>query len=163
MKKILTVRQATNLAHDLTKKGKKIVLVGGCFDILHVGHVLFLEKAREKGDVLFVWVESDATIKQTKGPLRPIHTQKERATVVAALTCVDYVVALPHFTENKQYDNLVKMIKPAIIAATKGDPEVSHKKRSAKLIGATVSYVTKRIHNASTSHLAQRIQHEEQL
>ncbi|HSW97180.1 MAG TPA: adenylyltransferase/cytidyltransferase family protein [Candidatus Saccharimonadales bacterium] len=163
MKKILTVRQATNLAKELNKENKKIVLVGGCFDILHVGHVLFLEKAKEKGDVLFVWIESDETIRKSKGKLRPIHIQKERATVVAALYCVDYVVSLPHFTDNKHYDNLVKMIKPAIIAATKGDPEIIHKKRSAKLVGATVSYVTKRVNNASTSHLAQRIQQEEQL
>lgn len=163
MSKILTIRQATNLAKILNKNKKKIVLVGGCFDILHVGHVLFLEKAKAKGDILLVWIESDETIKRTKGEHRPIHTQKERATVVAALACVDYVVPLPHFIDNKHYDDLVQKLKPAIIAATKGDPEIIHKKRSAKLAGAIVSYVTKRVNNASTSSLAQRIQQEEHL
>lgn len=160
-KKILTVRQATTLAKKINGQGKRIVLVGGCFDILHVGHVLFLEKAKAKGDILFVWVESDESIRKSKGENRPIHTQKQRATVIAALACVDYVIPLPHFADNKHYDDLVKKIKPAIIAATKGDPEIIHKQRSAKLVGATVAYVTKRVSKASTSNLALRIQQED--
>lgn len=160
MKKLLTIKQAITLSRRLHMENKNIVLVGGCFDILHIGHVVFLEQAKKKGDVLFVWIESDETIKKQKGEKRPIHTQQNRAHVVAALACVDYVVLLPHFTQNEQYDNLVLNLKPAIIAATKGDPEIGHKKRSAKQVGAKVVYVTKRVTNASTSLLAKRIEQE---
>lgn len=160
MKKILSIDQAVAVSKGLSKEGKRIVLVGGCFDILHIGHVVFLEEAKKKGDVLLVWVESDETIKKQKGEQRPIHTQQDRAHVVAALECVDYVVLLPHFINNEQYDNLVMKLKPAIIAATKGDSEIGHKQRSAMQVGAKVVYVTKRVTNASTSNLAKRIEQE---
>lgn len=160
MKKILTDKQAIALANELRQQEKQIVLVGGCFDILHLGHILFLEKAKEKGEILFVWVEPDETIRQRKGKHRPIHTQQERAQVIAALACVDYVILLPHFTTNAEYDSLVKDIKPAIIAATQGDPEIMHKQRSAKAAGAEIIYVTKNIQGKSTTRLAELVAQE---
>ncbi len=161
MEKIVAIKQAITLSKTTREGGKKVVLAGGCFDILHLGHVLFLQKAKSKGDALFVLVENDRVIKNRKGEQRPIHTQKERALVLAALTCVDAVILLPYFTRDKQYDSLVKRIKPAIIAATKGDTEIVHKKRSAKLAGATVVYVTKRVGNKSSSRLAALVAREE--
>jgi rfaE bifunctional protein nucleotidyltransferase chain/domain len=160
MNKILTEKQAIRLAEQLNEQSKDIVLVGGCFDILHLGHILFLEKAKEKGEILFVWIEPDETIRQRKGEHRPIHTQQERAQVIAALACVDYVILLPHFTTNVEYDNLVKNIKPAIIAATEGDPEIMHKQRSAKAAGAQIIYVTKNIKGKSTTRLAELVAQE---
>lgn len=161
MKKILSPRQAIKQSNALKKQHKRMVLVGGCFDILHIGHVLFLEKAKEKGDILFVWVEHDQVIKQRKGDTRPIHTQKDRAKVLAALACVNYVIMIPPLTTNQEYDTLVMKLKPAIIAATKGDPERIHKKRSAKLVGAEVVYVTRKLSNTSTSRVARLVAQEE--
>ena len=73
-------------------KGKKIVLANGCFDILHVGHLRYLEAAQALGDVLVVAVNSDASIRKIKDPGRPILTEDERVALVSALRCVDYVV-----------------------------------------------------------------------
>ncbi len=72
--------------------GKKVVFTNGCFDILHLGHVRYLSYARSLGDLLVVGVNSDASVRRNKGPLRPIVGQEDRAALLLALRCVDYVV-----------------------------------------------------------------------
>lgn len=76
---------------ELKAQGKRIVSTNGCFDILHVGHVRFLQAARSLGDVLVVGVNSDDSVKRLKGPTRPVIGQGDRAEILAALACVDYV------------------------------------------------------------------------
>jgi len=151
MNKILSTNQAIEEANKLNKQDKRIVLAGGCFDILHIGHITYLDKAKKQGDYLFVFVESDASIKQRKGTNRPINTQDDRAHILAHLTMVDYVIKLPEFTDNRNYDDLVIQIKPAIIATTAGDSNRSHKERQAKLVKAKVVDVTDAIQNKSTT------------
>ena len=75
----------------LKKKGKKIVFTNGCFDLLHIGHVRYLEAARAEGDVLVVGMNSDSSVRKIKGPGRPIVPEDQRAEVLAALACVDFV------------------------------------------------------------------------
>src|SRR5258708_2559142 len=157
MSRILTIKQAIETSKQLTAKNKRIVLAGGVFDILHPGHITFLEKAKEQGDVLLVWVEDDTLVKKRKGPDRPVHTQQDRARVLAALSAVDYVLLLPELLNNESYDHLVKNLKPAIIAATKDDPVIAHKQRQAKLIGAKLAIVTERIKEHSTSRLIKQL------
>lgn len=135
---------------------KKIVLVGGCFDVLHPGHVIFLEKAKKCGDKLVVLLESDEKVKKLKGVKRPVHNQKERARVLSALKSVDHVVLLPTIEKEKQYDEIVRKIKPDIIAAVKGDPNARYHLRSAKKVGAKIKYVTKIIGDHSTSRILNR-------
>lgn len=154
MKKIINIKVAINTAEKLHKQDKTIVVAGGCFDILHPGHILFLEKAKQQGDILFVMLESDNTIKLTKGNNRPIHTQKDRALALAALNTVNYIILLTPFKKDSDYDNLLSKIKPTIIATTTGDPKKFHKERQAKLIGINVVEVIKRIEDKSTSNLA---------
>lgn len=132
---------------------KKVVLVGGCFDVLHPGHVIFLEKAKKQGDLLVVLLESDQKAKKLKGIKRPVHNQKERAQVLLALKSVDKVIPLPFMTTEKEYDDLILKIKPDVICATKGHPSSSHYQRSAKLCGAKIKYVTKVVGNHSTSRI----------
>lgn len=132
---------------------KKVVLVGGCFDVLHPGHITFLEKAKKMGDFLVVLLESDEKIKKIKGNGRPIYSQKERAEVLEALKVVDKVVMLPLLESEASYDRLVKKIKPDIIATTLKDPQIHHKKRTAKLVGAKLKFVTKRIDKFSTTEI----------
>jgi len=72
-------------------KGLRLVVTNGCFDILHLGHVTYLEAARQQGDLLLVGVNSDAAVRELKGPDRPINSETDRASVVAALGCVDAV------------------------------------------------------------------------
>lgn len=151
--KIVSTAKAIELAKRIRKERKSIVLAGGCFDVLHIGHIRFLEKAKVQGDTLFVLLESDEMIKRTKGNHRPINTQIDRAEVLAALSTVDYVVLLPLLQNDEEYDRLVIQLKPAIIATTKGDREKFHKERAAKLIAAEVIEVINAISNQSTSRL----------
>lgn len=94
------------------KRGGRIVLANGCFDLLHVGHVRYLEGARKEGDVLVVAVNSDASVRDLKGPGRPVLPEKARAELVAALQAVDYVV---RFGEGS-VEELLREIRPAVHA-----------------------------------------------
>lgn len=132
---------------------KTVVLVGGCFDVLHPGHVLFLEKAKEMGDKLVVLLESDQTVRQLKGAGRPIHSQRERAKILLALRFVDQVVQIPFMRDDTQYDRLIKKLKPDIIAVTKGYGNIDHHQRVARLVGAKLKYVTSVYGKYSTSRL----------
>ena len=134
-------------------KGKKIVLVGGCFDVLHPGHIVFLQKARQAGDKLIVLLESDEKIKKLKGSKRPVHTQKEREVILKALKMVDLVIPLPYLKEDLEYEVFIKKIKPDIIAATLGSLDNHHKERIAKATGAKLKYVTKIIGDYSTTNI----------
>lgn len=117
-------------------EGKKTVLVGGCFDILHYGHVRFLSQAKAKGEVLIVALESDEFIRQIKKK-KPIHTQEQRAEILAHLDLVDMIILLPLFGE-KDYLDMVQMIHPDIIALTKGDKHSTEKSNQAQKVGASI-------------------------
>ena len=93
-------------------KGKKVVLANGCFDILHVGHLRYLEGARALGDVLVVAINSDRSVQNLKGPGRPILNETERAALVSALRCVDHVVVFDEPNVNRVLD----VLRPAIHA-----------------------------------------------
>ncbi len=157
MNKILSIKQVTSEIKHLRKNGKKIVLAGGCFDILHNGHIAFLKMAKKQGDVLFVFLESDEKIRQLKGAGRPINSQPVRASLLSFLSSVDYVLPLPFFKDNLAYDRLVKKIKPDIIATTKGEAANIHIRRQAVAVNARVCEVTERIPNQSSSRFASSI------
>lgn len=90
--KIKTQQEIATLAKELKHQGKKMVTTNGTFDILHVGHVRTLQASKKLGDVLIVGLNSDASVKQYKGNSRPFNSEKDRAEVLSALGCVDYVV-----------------------------------------------------------------------
>ena len=110
MGKIKTAKEVGAIAESLRKGGRKIVTTNGVFDILHLGHITYLQKARELGDVLIVGVNSDASVKRIKGPKRPLNDELSRAACLASLECVDYVVV---FNEDDPI-NLLSNIKPHI-------------------------------------------------
>ena len=93
------------------KNGKKVVFTNGCFDILHVGHVKYLQIAKSFGDVLIVGLNSDASVSRLKGPTRPVNVAEDRAYLLAALEAVDFVVP---FEEDTPYE-LIKMIAPDVL------------------------------------------------
>jgi len=109
---IKTDNEIDQLVKELKLKNKKIVFTNGCFDILHIGHVKYLEKAKKLGDILIVGLNSDESIKSIKGVKRPINPLEDRACIVAALESVDYVVP---FNEDTPY-NLIKLITPDVLA-----------------------------------------------
>lgn len=157
MNKSIDPKTATAISQKLRNEGKTIVLVGGCFDVLHSGHRQFLKKAKEQGDVLFVMLESDATIKQMKGENRPVNAQRTRARALAKIPLVDYIISLPSPMTHAQYDNLVFTLKPAIIATTTGDPYRMHKERQAKKMNARVVDVIERIPDLSTTKIVEKV------
>ncbi len=160
MKNVLDINEATKLSKQLKSEGKTIILVGGCFDILHPGHVQFLKSAKEKGDVLLVTLESDRKITDLKGSERPLHTQEERAFMLTSLKYVDHGILLPFFSRNEQYDELITRIKPDVIATTENDSHILHKKRQAKRINAKVIEVIKYIPHKSTTRLLKALEKE---
>jgi len=107
-KHIKTQIEIAALSEELKSKGKKIVFTNGCFDLLHVGHISFLETAKSFGDVLILGLNSDRSVTTLKGKERPISIQADRAYILAALEVVDYVVI---FDEDTPYE-LIKAIKP---------------------------------------------------
>lgn len=90
--KVVTLESLDTILTDLRQKGKTIVTTNGSFDILHIGHIRYLQESRKLGDVLVVGINSDASVKSYKGPKRPINAEAERAEALVALSCVDYVV-----------------------------------------------------------------------
>lgn len=132
---------------------KIAVLTGGCFDLLHYGHISFLESAKELGNHLIVALESDENVRYAKGPSRPIHTQKQRKHMLSALSFVDEVIELPPMKTDTEYNDLVSRIRPNIIAVTEGDPIKDKKEKQAISIHATLVEIPK-IHTPSTSQLA---------
>ncbi|MBW1770961.1 MAG: D-glycero-beta-D-manno-heptose 1-phosphate adenylyltransferase, partial [Deltaproteobacteria bacterium] len=89
--KILEREALKKTVRSLKKGGKKIAFTNGCFELLHVGHVQYLQAARAEGDILVVGMNSDHSVRQIKGPRRPVVPENERAEVLASLACVDFV------------------------------------------------------------------------
>ena len=110
--KIKTRKELLRIIKDLKAKGKRIVFTNGCFDLLHIGHVRYLEKAKGLGDVLFVGVNSDSSIRKLKGPKRPILSEEERAEILSGLGCVDYVTLFDEIDPLK----LITSLQPDVLA-----------------------------------------------
>jgi D-glycero-beta-D-manno-heptose 1-phosphate adenylyltransferase len=110
--KILSREGLVEVLREHRRRRRKIVLANGVFDLLHVGHVRYLQHARKEGDVLVVAVNSDSSARARKGEGRPIMTERARAAVVAALACVDYVVIFDEIDVNE----LLRQIRPDVHA-----------------------------------------------
>ena len=109
--KVLDRNTLEEKVDSLRKAGKRVVFTNGCFDLLHIGHVRLLQKAREKGDFLVVAVNSDSSVRQIKESGRPVMPEDQRAEVVAALGCVDWVTI---FDEPDPLD-LIRLLKPDVL------------------------------------------------
>ncbi|PHS18750.1 MAG: D-glycero-beta-D-manno-heptose 1-phosphate adenylyltransferase [Blastopirellula sp.] len=110
-KKIVTQDQITRIAEEHRRRGQKIVFTNGCFDLLHFGHVTNLNQSSQMGDLLVIGLNSDRSVSDLKGPQRPIISENERAAMLAALSCVAYVVI---FDEETPYD-LIAAVRPDIL------------------------------------------------
>lgn len=110
--KIISSASLKKLGDFLRRQGRKIVFTNGTFDILHLGHVTYLQKAKDCGDVLVVGVNSDASVKSYKSPDRPLNPERDRMVVLAALACVDYVALFEEPTPLK----LILNLRPHVLA-----------------------------------------------
>jgi D-beta-D-heptose 7-phosphate kinase/D-beta-D-heptose 1-phosphate adenosyltransferase len=111
MGRIAGRREAAALAAGLRRRGARVVFTNGVFDLLHVGHLRYLQQARALGDALIVGLNSDRSVRQVKGPARPITVEAERAEILEALACVDGVVI---FDEPTPHD-LIEALQPDIL------------------------------------------------
>lgn len=134
--------------------GDRVVLAGGCFDLLHYGHYSFLVAARARGDRLVIALEPDEFILRRK-KRTPVHTQRQRAEILAGLEMVSHVILLPLYASDSQYAQLVSTVRPSVIAVTAGDVNLSRKQAQAAAIGAEVVEVVPKIETFSSSSIIQ--------
>ena len=160
MNKIIGIKKAPQHAAEDKRKGYKIILAGGCFDILHIGHLKFLEKAKKLGGKLFILLESDEKVKLLKGKDRPIFNQADRAEVLSKLSDVDVIIKLPPFSEDQDYINLVADISPDIIAVAENDPIISKKRKQAEKLNSRLELIPF-VRTLSSSRLAEILSREQ--
>lgn len=115
---IKNFNELINIRIELKKQNKKVVFTNGVFDLLHTGHVDYLTKAKQKGDVLIVAVNSDLSVKKIKGELRPIVPQDERAFIISSLKPVDYVFL---FNEETPYEVIKQLVPDVLIKGADWD------------------------------------------
>jgi rfaE bifunctional protein nucleotidyltransferase chain/domain len=109
-RKILSIEELASVSEQLRSDAKKLVVTNGCFDLLHVGHVRYLQAARARGDALAVGVNGDASVRALKGESRPLNSERDRAEVLAALECVDYVAVFPEVRATR----FLEQVRPAV-------------------------------------------------
>ena len=151
--KIIKRQNAFKVLKNNTETGQSIVFTNGCFDILHSGHVSLLERAKSLGDILFLALNTDESVKRLKGEKRPINDQKERARIVAGLEAVDYVTFFSEDTPKK----IIKEVNPDILVKG-GDykpEEVIGRKHVEKSGGEVITLPLKK--GKSTTNLIDKI------
>ena len=110
--RIVTAEELARLRDEADRAGRRLVFTNGCFDLLHAGHVRYLQQARELGDALAVGLNTDRSVRELKGEGRPINRQDDRAEVLAALGCVDYVVIF----DGKRATDVLRTVRPHVYA-----------------------------------------------
>lgn len=155
-KRVLYSPELEETAQRLRSAGHRLVLTNGCFDLLHVGHLSSLEEARSLGDVLFVGVNADSTVSLLKGADRPIMPAVERAEILAALRCVDYVTIFEELTPQE----LIRRIRPHVhVKGAEYGPTGTKALPEAELVrqlGGEVRFV-KMVPPHSSTRLAERL------
>ena len=119
--KCMTLGEARQRASDCRRRGQALVFTNGCFDWLHAGHVLYLQQARAAGDVLFVGLNSDASMRAIKDPGRPLNGQDHRAAVLAGLACVDGIILF----DDPDPRILIETIAPDVLVKGADWPETA--------------------------------------
>lgn len=158
VEKMKTLEEAAEVAKRLKNEGKKIVTTNGSFDILHAGHLDQLEEAKEQGDVLFVGLNSDVSVREGKGKDRPYLPEQARAAMLAALVCVDYVVTIDASYGGGVPQALIRAVKPYIHVngPDYGAPELWVEWPVMQEVGAK-GYTTPRRNTLSTTRLIAKI------
>ncbi len=150
--KILSVEEMMEKRKDLQKENRSLVFTNGCFDIIHTGHVDYLSFARSQGDALVVGLNSDSSVKRNKGEHRPIVQEQDRARVVAALECVDYVVM---FDEDEPADIIGRILPDILVKGEDWSHYVSGRDVVEKNGGKVV--LAKMIEGRSTTDIIGKI------
>lgn len=150
--KIKSLAELLAELHTLRKDKKKIIAISGTFDILHRGHIYFLEKAKKSGDVLVALLNSNSSVKKYKSPLRPINDEMSRSRVLAALVCVDFVVIFQETTPVK----LLQKIRPHIFCQGEDWGKNCPEKPVVEKYGGKIKII-KKVKGFSTSNIINKI------
>ena len=153
MKKLYTLSRLTKIIQEHKKRGQKVVLANGCFDLIHVGHIRYLKESKKKGDVLVLALNSDSSIRKLKGEGRPILNQKERVDIASSFYFIDYIT----FFDEPNVEKVLLALKPNIHA--KGSDyteETVPEKETVKGYGGTIA-ITGGPKIKSTSQLIKEI------
>ncbi|MBO0798244.1 MAG: D-glycero-beta-D-manno-heptose 1-phosphate adenylyltransferase [Blastocatellia bacterium] len=153
MGEVLSLKQMLSERERLRSQKRKVVFTNGCFDLIHPGHVRILREARSLGDALIVAINSDRSVRELKGPNRPILNENERAEVLAALACVDYVITFDDVLPRET----IKAIRPDVLVKG-GDytPDTIVGRAEVEAMGGEVKSLSF-IEGFSTSELIERI------
>jgi rfaE bifunctional protein nucleotidyltransferase chain/domain len=136
LKKLHTLSRLTRIIQEHKKRGQKVVLANGCFDLIHVGHIRYLKESKKKGDILVLALNSDSSIRKLKGEGRPILNQKERAVIASSFYFIDYIT----FFDEPNVEKVLLALKPDIHA--KGSDyteETVPEKETVKGYGGTIA------------------------
>jgi rfaE bifunctional protein nucleotidyltransferase chain/domain len=137
LEKLKSPEELAAISERMGAEGRKLVFTNGCFDLLHVGHVRYLQQARALGDALLIAVNGDASVRALKGPTRPVNQEQDRAEVLAALDCVDFLTVF----HSERVTDLVKHIRPQVYAKG-GDYTVESldpgERKTLKEVGAEI-------------------------
>ncbi|MFH0953270.1 MAG: D-glycero-beta-D-manno-heptose 1-phosphate adenylyltransferase [Verrucomicrobiota bacterium] len=150
--KIVSRKAARGIVQRLRKRGRKVVFTNGAFDLLHAGHVSYLQFARRQGDVLVVGLNSDASVRRYKGERRPINPEKDRARVLAALECVDYVVI---FGEDEPAELIAELLPDVLVKGLDWAHYVSGRETVEKHGGRVV--LARMLRGRSTTQMIERM------
>lgn len=151
--KIKKAGELIKITGRLRAAGKRIVFTNGCFDLLHYGHVQYLEDAKKKGDVLIVAINSDASVRKIKGKKRPLVNARDRLKTVAALESVDYVISFSEDTPLK----LIRLLNPDILVKGADWDKKKIVGRDAVLGSGGKIYTLKFVPSRSTTNLIKKI------
>jgi len=153
LKKLYTLSQLTKIIQEHKKRGQKVVLANGCFDLIHIGHIRYLKESKKKGDILVLALNSDSSIRKLKGEGRPILNQEERADIASSFYFIDYIT----FFDEPNVEKVLLALKPDIHA--KGSDyteETVPEKETVKGYGGTIA-ITGGPKIKSTSQLIKEI------
>ncbi len=136
--KLVTLERALELREEARRQDKSVVFTNGCFDLLHVGHIRYLVGAADEGDILFVALNSDRSVRTLKGDGRPLFPAEERAEIISALECVDAVLIF----DDSSVDRLLRQLRPNVHAkGTDYAPDTVPERETVKAYGGRIAIV----------------------
>ena len=136
--KLVTLERALELREEARRQDKSVVFTNGCFDLLHVGHIRYLAGAADEGEILFVALNSDRSVRTLKGDGRPLFPAQERAEIISALECVDAVLIF----DDARVDRLLQQLRPEVHAkGTDYAPETVPERETVKAYGGRIAIV----------------------
>ena len=137
-RKLVTLERALELREEARRQDKSVVFTNGCFDLLHVGHIRYLVGAADEGDILFVALNSDRSVRTLKGDGRPLFPAEERAEIISALECVDAVLIF----DDSSVDRLLRQLRPNVHAkGTDYAPDTVPERETVKAYGGRIAIV----------------------